>query len=107
MYLAVVDRNSNWLSIIKLDKDDMGHIISTIQENFTRWGMAKEINLNNEWCQSLHLRRHARVPHQMGRGTLRLLGLLTPRQQAGRISGQFVQTPPDGQPRTPGNIRPQ
>ena len=42
-YLAVVDRYSNWLSVLKLAKDDSSHLIAALRLYFSRWGVPKEI----------------------------------------------------------------
>ena len=42
-YLALVDRYTGWLSVFQLAKDDSSHVITTLREYFSRWGIAQEL----------------------------------------------------------------
>ena len=42
-YLAIVDRYTGWLSILRLAKDDSPHVIGALREYFARWGVAKHL----------------------------------------------------------------
>ena len=42
-YLALVDRYTGWLSILRLAKDDSSHVIGALREYFARWGVAKHL----------------------------------------------------------------
>ena len=42
-YLAIADKYSNWLSVLKLTKDDSSHVIKALREYFTIFGVCETL----------------------------------------------------------------
>ena len=47
-YLAIVDRYTGWLSILRLAKDNSLHVIGALREYFARWGVAMAKHLTSD-----------------------------------------------------------
>ena len=43
-YLIIVDRYSNWLSVLKLDKDTCSNVIKALREYFTHFGVCSTLS---------------------------------------------------------------
>ena len=56
-YLALVDRYTGWLSVLKLKKDDSASVIAALREYFSRWGIAKEITSDGAAVFTSHARK--------------------------------------------------
>ena len=47
-YLVIVDRYSNWLSLIQLPNDNSANVIKTLRNYFTTWGVARSLSSDGD-----------------------------------------------------------